>query len=246
MGIFDLFSNETKQRDKFLRKYSSEQLQKLFPFLHMHSFLCYYREPLYDDDFARIEKIAEQIKKSYGVGLEASRKLCDYAVECKRNGKLKEAIAFYGEASKVMPTRSMTYYSLGKTLYLSNHYNNAISAYILSYILADEVTPDLYRHAGHAALDKTEEDSPNAMEYRVSIGGLQPRVIEGKQFYAYKLGYESNNEVYIKRGKEFLMFDFFKTGIMDLIIKNYETEDIIHVFETYEFVLDQYIDTCLS
>ena len=60
------------------------------------------------------------------------------------------------------------------------------------------------------------------MEYRVSIGGLQPRVIEGKQFYAYKLGYESNDELYIKKGKEMLMnypINLINRGVQELIDK---------------------------
>lgn len=236
MGFFDLFSNETKQRDKLLRKFNSKQLSDLVSFLSMHCFECVIREPLDDEIFIHIQKTAEQIKTQYGVGLDATKKLCDYAVECKRNGKLKEAIAFYGEASQLMPTRSMTYYSLGKTLYLSNQYYCAISAYTLAYIYAQEVTYDLYRHTGHAVLDDGKEDSPNAMEYRVSIGGLQPRVIEGKQFYAYKLGYESNDELYIKKGKEMLMnypINLINRGVQELIDKM--------VGDSLDFISEKYL-----
>ena len=204
MGIFDLFSNETKQRDKLLRKYSSEQLADTIASLYRHCFHCVIHHPLDNDVSNQIENMILQVKNQYGTGLEATKKLCDFAVECKRSGRLKEAIEFYRQASELMPTRSMTYYSLAKSLYLLNCLEEAISAYKLAYIYTERVTSDLFRHAGHALYDAGREDTPTAIEYRKSIAGQHNIVIGGQQYYSQKIGNDANDYKYIKLGMDVL------------------------------------------
>ena len=201
MGLFDLLStDETKQRDKLLSKFSSDELAERIALLKAHCFQVGLTE--YDYNFNAIKALAFKIKEQYDYGKQAVIELCNYGVECKRRGQLNEALQFYKEAAILMPKRSMTYYSLAKSLYLLNRLSEALSAYKLAYIFAERVTSDLFRHAGHALLDAGRENCPTAIEYRISIGGYRISIGE-KKLVAYKL-YDLNDNKYIKYGKDAL------------------------------------------
>lgn len=121
----------------------------------------------------------------------------DNGILLKRAGKYEDAIECYKKSLAADPKCGMTYYNLGKVLYLTQRYDEARRAYYLSYIYNSKNTLDnIYRHIGHAVIDTTEKIKINyqkeIMKYIDGISGKQVSSMESEQYLA----------LCIKAGKE--------------------------------------------
>lgn len=107
---------------------------------------------------------------------EQAIRYADEGILCKRKGDYEGAIKNYKKAIELSPETGMYYYNLGKTLYLTERYEEAKRAYYLALVYNAKVGQDMiFRHLGHAVLDTTEEMktkySNNIEKYRKGISG---------------------------------------------------------------------------
>lgn len=105
---------------------------------------------------------------------EKAVRYADMGIGCKRRGEYEKSVLCYKKSLELNPKQGMTYYNLGKVLYLTGKYEEAQRAYYMAYIYeADVFSNTLYRHIGHAVLDaKPDNRYINAIkEYALSIAG---------------------------------------------------------------------------
>lgn len=100
----------------------------------------------------------------------------DKGILCKRSGDYEGAIKNYKKAIELSPETGMYYYNLGKTLYLTERYEEAKRAYYLAFVYNANIEQiNIFRHIGHAILDTTEEIKAkygnDISEYRKGISG---------------------------------------------------------------------------
>ena len=107
---------------------------------------------------------------------EQAIRYADEGILCKRKGDYEGAIKNYKKAIELSPETGMYYYNLGKTLYLTERYEEAKRAYYLAFVYNANIEQiNIFRHIGHAILDTTEETKAkygnDISEYRKGISG---------------------------------------------------------------------------
>lgn len=97
----------------------------------------------------------------------------DNGILAKRAGEYEKAIEYYKNSLAADPKCGMTYYNLGKVLYLTHKYDEAKRAYYLSYIYnSKNDEKNIYRHIGHTVID-------TAKKYKIHYADEIARYIDG-------------------------------------------------------------------
>ena len=105
---------------------------------------------------------------------EKAVKYADMGIGCKRRGEYEKSVICYKKSLELNPKQGMTYYNLGKVLYLTEKYEEAQRAYYMAYIYEAGATYDnICRHIGHAVLDANPDSryANTIKEYALSIAG---------------------------------------------------------------------------
>lgn len=95
------------------------------------------------------------LKQPKGPSLETQyMAMLDQGIVKKRAGQYEQAKQSYIEAIRLLPTRSVAYYNLGKVLYILGDYHAAAKSYRTALQSEHEVEETMH-HLGHALLDET-------------------------------------------------------------------------------------------
>lgn len=95
------------------------------------------------------------IKQPKGPSIETQfMALLDKGIAQKRAGQYEQSKQSYIEAIRLIPSRSVTYFNLGKVLYILGDYKAAAKSYRTALEHEHEVEETIY-HLGHALLDET-------------------------------------------------------------------------------------------
>ncbi len=97
--------------------------------------------------------------------------LLSMGVSAKREGKYDVAVELYLKSAEKLPNNSAVFFSLAKTLYIIEKFDDAISCYLKAFQLG-KTGIDLYMHLGHALLDANPKNITQMSlveQYRCSI-----------------------------------------------------------------------------
>lgn len=116
-------------------------------------------------------------KESSYSSMEKRSRLTDLGVAAKRAGYYQEAIRHYMDTIDIDPNVGNPYYAIGKLMYLSKKYDEAVKSYTLAYIdNCSQNINDIYRHCGFAYIaglsHYAKKYKTELEQYKRSISGL--------------------------------------------------------------------------